>query len=320
MKKMLALAIATALASPIALADNPPSNVGDVTYLGNIVANSPMWQWTVNDYPGGRLDAKPSEVVEVNGTYTYPLNGQAFIAASGYLPSFVGISVASGSSSTLGTRDITTLTDQNGTAPSDITDAEKGAVTFAIAASGYDSSGQAVEGKLKLKATELRATRYALYTARTSGGTPIKDTKATLVYGANSPVLSLSPGDSCFIGTGSYSSNGGVASGTADNPTKGEQSDTSFNALLSALAIADTAGNAPSYSSLTDFMYNNTFSQPAYCVLQTVSPTLSPATSTASYIYMSGAHILELTPVELQFSAPLSGTWNSTLTVTAYTM
>lgn len=84
-----------------AQAAKQPDTVGDVTLYGNITANSPMWQWTVNDYPGARLDAKPSTAdTTVAGTVSYPLSGQWFVAASGYLPSFVPGKIGSVSTST----------------------------------------------------------------------------------------------------------------------------------------------------------------------------------------------------------------------------
>ncbi|MEY0067466.1 hypothetical protein AB7W80_06645 [Providencia rettgeri] len=317
MKKMLALAIATALTSPMALADNPPSNVGDVTYLGNIVANSPMWQWTVNDYPGGSLDAKPSEVVEANGTYTYPLNGQAFIAASGYLPSFVGINLASGISSTLGTRDITSLTDQNGAAPADITDAQKGAVTFTIAASGYDLSGQAVEGKLLLKATEVRGLRQAR--TNTTGSSEATHTKQLYVFGTTSTQLT-SGVDSCFAGTGKFSSMLEVVSGDADSPAAGSQSPVAFTEFVTALQKADATGSAPTFASITNTSANVAIASPSTCTSPTQTTYGVSNDSNTKLAYVAAAHVMELTPIELQFTNPLSGAWNSTLTVTAYTM
>ncbi|MEY0025063.1 hypothetical protein AB7W40_13810 [Providencia rettgeri] len=317
MKKILALAIAAALASPMALADNPPRNVGDVTYLGNIVANSPMWQWTVNDYPGGRLDAKPSEVVEANGTYTYPLHGQAFIAASGYLPSVVGINLASGIFSTLGTRDITSLTDQNGAAPADITDAQKGAVTFTIAASGYDLSGQAVEGKLLLKATEVRGFRTAITAA--AGSSEGIRAKRLYVFGKTAPLFTRGA-DSCFAGTGKFTSTAEVVNGDADSPAPGSQTPAAFAEFVTALQKADTTGSAPPYSSITGSNVNETIAWASSCVTPTQNANATNGDDTVKLDYIAAAHVMELTPIELQFTNPLSGAWNSTLTVTAYTM
>ncbi|MEX9939452.1 hypothetical protein AB7Z36_04055 [Providencia rettgeri] len=317
MKKILALAIAAALASPMALADNPPSNVGDVTYLGNIVANSPMWQWTVNDYPGGRLDAKPSEVKETNGTYTYPLNGQAFIAASGYLPASTGINISSGPGSYIGTQDKTSLTDQNGASPRDLSDAQNGAVTFSIAASGYDAAGQAVEGKLLLKATEVRGNR----TAQTDNyaTNPVKKLKLLSIRASTAP-STTSGSDSCFVGTGAFPSANAVVTGTAESPQGGSQSPTAFAEFVNNLHKADQSGSAPMYDALTGYATNLVMALNPECIHASTAIPLMVTSSSTRLDYFAAAHVMELTPIELQFSTPLSGAWNSTLTVTAYTM
>lgn len=316
MKKILALAIATALTSPVVLAANTPSNVGDVTYLGNIVANSPMWQWTVNDYPGGRLDAKPSTATTANGVTTYPLNGQAFIAASGYLPSFVGINVSSATATRVGTFDITSLTDQKGAAPANITDAQKGAVTFTISASGYNTSGQAVEGKLLLKATEVRGSRYA--TIPDSSTAPDTGTRFVVIFGGSNASFPTSSSSSCFAGVGSYTT-GNIIGGTPDAPTAGEQSPTAFAAFVKALQESDARGSAPRFSTLPYPPAATKHPGDNNCFTSTIS-YLTATNTTFRTPYLAAAHVLELTPVELQFTTPLSGGWNSALTVTAYTM
>nr|WP_181375442.1 hypothetical protein [Pectobacterium carotovorum]ALG88440.1 Hypothetical protein [Pectobacterium carotovorum] len=244
MKKVLAIAIAAVLATPMALA-NTPDDVGDVTYIGNIVANSPMWQWTVNDYPGGRLDAKPSTATTSGENTTYPLTASPYIAVSGYLPSFVGINAGT-VSSYIGTRDITSLTDQTGAAPANITDAQKGSVTFTIAATGTDTGGSPVQGTLKLKSTEVRGYRYA---ARSDGE---KKYKRTIVFGSTVKI-SPTPGGSCFIGSGTHTSLAAVVDGTSAAPASASFTTTSFNSFLSGLNSANANGTAPHFQTLTGY-------------------------------------------------------------------
>ncbi|MEM8183462.1 hypothetical protein Q4R69_17145 [Morganella morganii subsp. sibonii] len=317
MKKLIAVAVAGAMMAPLAVqAENMPDNVGTVTYMGNIVANSPMWQWTVNDYPGGRLDTKPSTATTANGVTTYPLAGQAFIAVSGYLPSLVGINIASGESTTLGIRDITTLTDQAGNAIANVTDAQKGAVTFTIAASALGADGGEVTGTLKLKSTELRGARFA-YTSNYATK-PTKSQKSILLAGGTRVELPTQAG-SCFSGTGSYSSKSDVISGTGTSPSAGSQSATAFSAFLTALTSADASGAAPSWVSLTGYSEDSASGWGATCMGPTAL-SFAISSSTTKVDYLSAAHIMELTPVELAFSTPVQGTWSSTLTVTAYQM
>ncbi|MFH6894487.1 hypothetical protein ACHCAL_10570 [Providencia huaxiensis] len=315
MKKMLALAIATALASPMALADNPPSNVGDVTYLGNIVANSPMWQWTVNDYPGGRLDAKPSEVVEANGTYTYPLNGQAFIAASGYLPSLTPITQLVEGSRKLGLMDKTALYDMNGdtptvTAPSADTQPDR---EISIAATGTNSSGARVTGTLTLMATEIRGSRLiykignditSVTTLAGDNGVFPEHTGSCWAYGIRSSAI--------------------TTSGTTLSPVITGPSQTSTAAFLNSLAHADNSGSVK-YATITaanpptkdTASVNGTYD----CDSGTLNmlPVNSPSDRT-HYLYAAAGHVLELQPKTLKFNEQLSGIWSATLTVTAYQM
>lgn len=312
MKKILALAITAALSTSVVFAaDNVQGNVGDVTYLGNIVANSPMWQWTVNDYPGARLDAKPGDAQDVDGKKVYPLNGQTFIAVSGYLPSFVGILYGQDYKTTLGVRDITTLTDQKGQKPANITDGKNGATTFTISATASDQTGVPVEGLLVLKASEIR------------GWKSVTENKAEIwVYGSIAHQKPVSGNNSCFIGTGSFASNDDIIQGTATAPTGGKWSPTAFNAFINGLNSADSEGAAPRF---------NTIDIKSKADVVTVasrscySPSINYSHSYSDsdnyrYHYLAAAHVMELTPVELAFSTPVHGAWSSTLTVTAYTM
>lgn len=316
MKKLLALAIAAAIASPMAIAANTPDNIGDVTYLGNIVANSPMWQWTVNDYPGGRLDVKPSAATTANGKTTYPLTASPFIAVNGYLPSLLSINEGS-LNSNIGVVDVTTFTDGNGNPIADITDAKKGAVTFTITANSTNISGTPVTGKLTLTSTELRAVRVA-------GSSSINGQKSSFrtVLLASTTAFLPSAGSSCFSGVGSYTTTSNVVGGTAITPTVGEQSATAFNALLAALSSADDIGNAPKLSTLTGYTDNTAAAGNSSCVNGTASLSGGLVTGSQSIKidYLSAAHIVELTPKNLVFNEPVSGAWNATLNVTAYQM
>lgn len=315
MKNILALAIAAAMASSMAMAANTPDSVGDVTYLGNIVANSPMWQWTVNDYPGGRLDVKPSAATTANGKTTYPLTASPFIAVNGYLPSLLSINEGS-LNSNIGLIDITTFTDGNGNPIADITDAKKGAVTFTITANSTNISGTAVTGKLTLTSTELRAVRLA--------GSSINGQKLSFrtVLLASTTAGLPTAGSSCFSGVGSYTTTSNVVGGTAVTPTVGEQSATAFNALLAALSSADAIGNAPKLSTLTGYTDNTAAAGNSTCVNGTanLSGGLVTGSQSTKIDYLSAAHIVELTPKNLVFNEPVSGAWNATLNVTAYQM
>lgn len=311
MKKILVLA--AALASPMVFAANMPDNVGDVTYLGNIVANSPMWQWTVNDYPGGRLDAKPSSAITNGGITTYPLAGQAFIAVSGYLPS--GNSTHYGTSaSRLGVIDKTTLSDGTGAQIANVANAGKGAVTFSIAANGTSASAAPVLGTLKITATELRGNRYI---NKPVNGSP--NTKRTGLFGGTT-VHPYTPGGSCFAGLGAYTDTGtAMISGTADSPVRGEQSATAFAAWLEALRLADVTGFAPKFNTFT-IADSAVQTGSNNCAAPTPSEVTVPDSSELTIVYISAGHILELTPVALAFNTPITGAWNATLNVTAYQM
>ncbi|HHQ2585779.1 TPA: hypothetical protein ACSPKR_003176 [Providencia rettgeri] len=316
MKNILALAIAAAMASSMAIAANTPDNVGDVTYLGNIVANSPMWQWTVNDYPGGRLDVKPSAATTANGKTTYPLTASPFIAVSGYLPSTQSINDSTIGASNIGLADITTFTDGNGNPITDIADMKKGAVTFTISANSTNISGTPVVGKLTLTSTELRAARLA---GTDSSGN--KSNLTTTLLASTTSGLPITSG-SCFSGVGSYSSTSNVVGGTAIAPTTGEQSPTAFNALLAALSSADANGSAPKFSTLTGYLNNGAITGSSTCSNSSSSVVGGAAGTTQGnkYNYLAAAHIVELTPKSLVFNEPVSGAWNATLNVTAYQM
>lgn len=308
MKNVLALAIAAALASPMALAANTPDDVGDVTYLGDIVANSPMWQWTVNDYPGGRLDAKPSEATTVGNVLTYPLSGQAFIAASGYLPS--ASSVIHPLGGTLGARDVTTLTDATGSSIGDVALGPNGTVSFTITAHGTNVGGAPVTGKLHLIGTELRGYRVV----ETYNG----NVQKIIALFASPGGLPKTAGTHCFIGSGNYTSDADIINGTATDPIAGQQSATAFNAWVSAMTAADVNGNVAPFATFTapdDFAMpiSNSCNYPSL-------PTQVVSGSGFVYPYAAAAHIMELTPKSLAFSEPVTGAWDATLNVTAYQM
>lgn len=311
MKKLIALAVAAAVMSPmVAMADNTPSNVGDVTLLGNIVANNPMWQWAVNDYSGPSLDAQAGSATTVDGLTTYKLNGESFIAVSGYLPSFT--SVAGPSSAKLGHADLTELADGSGTPVADIKDAQQGAVTFTITANGKDAQGLDVQGKLTVHSTEIRGYRLALSVNQR------KTNKQTVQYGGNRALFPIQ-GGSCFSGIGSFSSNNVILSGTSEEPSAVEQSATAFAAWRNALDSADDAGNAPQFISLEGYSENKAMGRSDTCAVMSASDYRGfPRTYSADYL--SAAHVMELTPIQLTFDTPISGAWNATLNVTAYQM
>ncbi|NHN51111.1 hypothetical protein HAV27_05535 [Providencia rettgeri] len=316
MKKILALAIATALASPMALADNTPDNVGDVTYMGNIVANSPMWQWTVNDYPGGRLDADPSDMVESGGKYTYPLKtAQSFIAFSGYLPSRAGINLSSLDSS-LGLKDIVSLTGADGkpimVSNTGIAD---GSAYITIPTVVKDSSGKDVAGSLTLKAYDMRASHVARGGKQSNGG-PRAYNGVTIIY----PTGPSTGSDSCFVSGSNWDDV--TVSGTPAAPQISGTSSAAVQALVSALKEATAHGNVdPSVIEASNWNDNYVVKSGETCDTPTMwTPHGNITTSSFVTRYAAGARILELKPVEISFNTPVSGAWSSTLTVTAYQM
>lgn len=302
MKKILRITSLAALVlagiSLSAQAAVPPDNVGDVTLYGNITANSPMWQWTVNDYPGARLDAKPSTAdTSVVGKVSYPLNGQWFVAATGYLPSFVPAKIGS-VDSTVGVRDITTLTSPDGP----VTLSTTGTVaTVTLPATGTDAAGKTLAGTLTLNADEMRG----LIQKSTSGSTK---TANTYIYSSASAIPATS-GGSCWVGRpGAPTSN--ITSTTTTS---------AIGALNQLFKSADAAGvvqwaNIPSYTTLT-----TTVAQQA-CTTPSIGTNVTNPTNTTVFDYVASAHALSLKPQTLTFPAAASGAWNATLTVTAYQM
>lgn len=287
-------------------AAHEPTSVGQVTYRGNITAHAPMWQWTVQDYPHCELNTSSEAGGPVLGTGEYPLLGEPFVAVSGYLPSFLSLTGEKGT--TLGIRDKTQLRDHGlpiltGKA------AEKGAVSFTLRADSQDVSGRPVTGVLTLEATELRAFRYVYLSG------PYVE-KWLVVNGSTEPIWAVENG-SCFIGTGRYSQLSAVVSGTPDAPLPGEQSPDAFGALLSALQLADSAGNAPPYVSFEgDYVTVGNTSAP--CSQPTSqNGIVSPGMEN---LYSAGAHVLVLTPRHLAFPTPVQGRWSATLSVEAYQM
>lgn len=316
MKKALVIAIMAALSSSYAFSENTPDNVGNVTIAGNIVANSPMWQWTVNDYAGSRLDAKPSDAKDVGGKKVYPLNGQAFIAVSGYLPSFSSISYDA-AATVLGNRDVTKLTDMNGNYIANITNLDKGSLSFTIAAKSQNSNGKEVNGTLKLSSSELRGYKYAF---KRSDDTIAK---RSAIFGHTAPVTAdvAFESGSCFVGTGSFSSSSSIVSGTTNTLSGGEGSATAFAAYNEAINRADASGNTVKLSTITttDDKVSN---EAASCRSASAVPYAlqNEVNDRNRSIYIASAHVLELKPLELTFDEPVSGVWNATLTVTAYQM
>lgn len=308
MKQVMIIAVATVALSPLVLtAVNTPHEVGTVTLLGHIAENSPMWQWTVNDYPYGPLNtgALSSRSSELDGVY-YPLSGMPFIAVSGYIPRFVSLTNSSGSA--IGVQDKAQLLD-NGRPIMMFSDEGYGAVAFHLSAQGLDMQGMPMTGTLTLTGTELRAFRYAYLS-----GEYVE--KWLVVYGT---VQAQYPQDngSCFVGTGRYSTNQAVVSGSADMPQPGEQSPTAFSALVAALTLADTVGSAPPFNDLVED-YETVTNSGQSCVASTLQNGV--VTPGMENMYNAGAHILELTPVGLTFPARASGAWSATLTVEAYQM
>ncbi|MGF7483724.1 hypothetical protein [Providencia sp. SP181] len=237
---------------------------------------------------------------------------------SGYLPSFVDIN-SGPRGGAVGVRDITALTDQAGAPIADITDAGPGATTFTIAASGKNARGQDVNGKLVLKGTELRAVRGA--TAPDEGN---NNGTLRIMMAATSQLAKPTPRGSCFSGSGAYANAKDVLGGTATNPTAGTASATAYQALFSAFDAADAQGTAPRYATIKNSRYGtdaiSTDFSGSGCNVATTWNGVRATSDKWSYLYIAGAHVLELTPLSLKFSEPLSGAWSSTLTVTAYQM
>lgn len=311
MKKLIALAVATAVMSPMvsmAAVTNVSDNVGDVTLQGDIIKQASQWQWTVNDYPGQSLDAKPSEATEANDVITYKLNGQKFIAVSGFLPSFSAVNITGKNSSSYGVADKTELLGGDGQAISNIKELPAGAVSFTIPAISKDSQGNEVQGTLQLTATEIRGQQEV---AR--GGT---DTHGiyTFVYGSTSSVLPVVDG-SCFVGTSAFPDSASVVRGTGKQPMAGIQSATAFAAFTNALNQAELTGNAGLLNNFNDVTTDEAMMLGSACSKPTVTIGVPQ-----SIVYLAAAHVLELEPTAVSFNTEVKGLWNATLTVTAYQM
>ncbi|MEG2734335.1 MAG: hypothetical protein RR962_03255 [Hafnia sp.] len=323
MKQILRIApLAALMLAGITLsaqATTPPDSVGDVTLYGNITANSPMWQWTVNDYSGPRLNAKPSTAdTSVAGKVTYPLPGQWFIAASGYLPSYVPGKIGA-VISLIGNADITTLTSPDG--PVVLTTTGTTA-TVSIPATGTDASGAPIVGNLVLNADELRGGVFKIV-----NGTAI-NAGAFLTYRATAtPATS---GGSCWVGRGADTVANLTRTQTATAlPVYTDAGPNSASgaaaAVNSAFATADAAG-VVRYAGVGTYTTNNINTGSATAAgCSTSSSSLGGAdTQTADeespVLYKSAAHVLALQPASLSFPKAASGVWNATLTVTAYQM
>ena len=300
-----------------AQADTAPDSVGDVTLYGNITANSPMWQWTVNDYPGARLDAKPSTAdTSVAGKVTYPLNGQWFIAASGYLPSYVP-GIIGAVTANFGNADITTLTSPDG--PIEVTTTGATA-TVSIPATGTDAGGATITGKLMLNADELRGA--------TSKYTDSNGSTAEGWLSYSKIAEPATPGGSCWVGRGTDDTAKLTKTQTATNlpvftDTGTNSASGATAAVNAAFRSADEAG-ALRYATVEANRVDKVAAEETYCRDSSsgaggggdTRPTDSPATTT----YRAAAHVLALKPTVLSFPTPASGAWNATLTVTAYQM
>lgn len=316
MNKLVALTVAAVVMSSMAaMAVNTPDNVGNVTLLGNIVANSPMWQWTVNDYPGPRLDAKPSEATTENGVTKYKLVSQPFIAVSGYLPSTT--SVVSQNVTGLGNRDITTFTDADGNTITNLTNLpEPMSVSFTIKATSQSASGQTVDGKLRIKSTEIRGMKTITY--HRSNNSVLMD---IFVFASNVPAHTDSEEDSCFVGT-----NGVLPgfTGQVDNPGITGVSSTAAAEFFRALDHADESGVVKFSDAIktgSNIERNRITSSAQKCHTLTRA-NINKNVNNVKLVrqYTAAAHIIELNPLELMFSTPVQGTWNATLNVTAYQM
>lgn len=318
MKKILHITSLAALVlagiSLSAQAAVPPDNVGDVTLYGNITANSPMWQWTVNDYPGSRLDAKPSTAdTSVAGKVSYPLNGQWFVAATGYLPSFVGTKIGSVASA-VGVADITTLTSPDGP----VTLSTAGTVaTVTLPARGTDTSGKTLAGTLTLNADEMRG----LIRKYTDGNTKA----ANSFLFSDASALAATPGGSCWVGRpGAPTSN---LTSTTTATTIGAISDAGLNAasgvtgaLNQLFKSADAAGTVQ-WANLTGYTISAlAMATSSGCTQQSSGTKITTPAESSVYDYIAAAHALSLKPQTLTFPAAASGAWNATLTVTAYQM
>ncbi|RBQ33686.1 hypothetical protein C2125_13560 [Rahnella aquatilis] len=317
MKQILRTIPLTALALAVitfsAQAVQPPTGVGDVTLSGSISAKSPMWRWTVNDYPSARLDAKPSQAdTTVQGKVSYPLSGQWFIAASGYLPSFVP-----GKMSSAGTVDITTLTSPDGPIMLSTT---ANPATVTIPATGTDSSGQIITGSLVLSADEVRG-----YASTDWDGSGTTVAHGYLYAGATS--LPSTSGGSCWVGRpASPASNYTKTQTRASLPTFSDTGPTAASgaiaALNAALLVADTSG-AVRYAMTA---VNGTI-DPSSGIISVACNNSSAnhipssrASLESELLYTAAAHILALKPQTLTFPVAATGAWNATLTVTAYQM
>jgi hypothetical protein len=293
-----------------------PNNVGDVSLYGNITANSPMWQWTVNDYPGARLDAKPSAAdTSVVGTVSYPLNGQWFMAASGYLPSLVGGKIGTVSNA-IGVTDITTLTSPDGPVTLNTT---ANPATVSLPATGSDTAGRPISGTLILAADEIRG-YLNKYTA--ASGT---STAYAYLFSATTATPATSAG-SCWVGRPGVPAANYTRTGTATTlPVFTDAGSTAasgavahFNAMLAA---ADSAGTVRWASVLPSATMNATVVTANSCAVSSSASTVSTSeTSTTRYPYRSAAHVLALRPQTVSFPVAATGAWNATLTVTAYQM
>ena len=291
----------------------PADNVGDVTLYGNITANSPMWQWTVNDYPGPRLDAKPSSATVVDGKTTYPLSGQWFMAASGYLPSFVPRKIGTVETS-LGMKDITTLSSPDGAVMPDVSGT---VATLTMPANGGDASGKAIKGALTLEADAGRGYAYVLNSTGTPRG-------GSFVFIAKS---SAAEGQSCWVGNPLQNQNNWTKKQTTTSLPRFSYSGPSSasgaaSAYSDALAAADAAGSVRYVDAIKNGSVDNDVIKSTYKCADASPPVYASHSVGESviYNYASSAHVLALRPTKLTFPVAASGAWSATLTVTAAQM
>lgn len=309
--KIASLAVALALSSTtlITQAATPPDNVGSHLLFGNIVANSPMWQWTVNAYPGGRLDAKPSTATKSGNNVTYPLaNAQWFIAASGYLPS--SVSLPSGlTGGDAGFTDKTSLSSPDGAITTNVTTLPS---TITLPAKATSTAGIAITGTLTLQGDEVRGALRKVM----NGASPSVPVSNILIKNGATASDAVHNG-SCWVGSPAQPvANWAVTGSGTVLPVLSRTTLTesgAINAFNTNLGLADTNGNVK-YSSTLPTATVSFVTDNAGCLAG------SPTNNNADRPYGSAAHVLALKPVSVTFPGDVLGQWSATLTVTAYQM
>lgn len=292
-----------------------PDNVGDVTLYGNITANSPMWQWTVNDYPGAPLVAESSKAdTSVSGKVTYPLTGQWFIAASGYLPSYVPGKIGT-VSNIVGMTDITTLSSPDGAVTVDLTGTTP---TVTIPATRSSSSGTPETGTLALSADEVRG----FVKKRIEDGSTVAD---GVLFANNFSAIARVDNGSCWVGRAAgtdFTRSQTMTSLPTWTDTGVNAGSGATSAYNTALAAADAAGQVRYSSVGTTGTVAPLLFNVGRCSSSNGTSQVSTYSESYPYepIYAAAAHVLALKPVSVSFPSDAAGAWNATLTVTAYQM